>query len=172
VRQALAARGLDTAGAEADRSLNILSAKETYRVRGDFDPETAIATFNTAIDQALTDGFTGFRAAANMAWALELERGPELLITYEALLRSLFSNAVATGLCLYPRDRMPVAVLDGALCTHPIVRANEGWATNQFYDPSVRSLRPVVGPAVIAKLQTLDSPGGHARPVAGGDAKA
>ena len=33
------------------------------------------------------DGFSGFRAAADMSWALELDDGPERLIMYEALPR-------------------------------------------------------------------------------------
>jgi hypothetical protein len=43
--------------------------------------------FSNAIEQAFADGFNGFRAAANMSWALDLPDGPERLITYEALLR-------------------------------------------------------------------------------------
>ncbi len=49
-----------------------------------------MVVFSDAIEEALSEGFTGFRAAANMSWALDLEGGTERLITYEALLRSLF----------------------------------------------------------------------------------
>ena len=90
VRAALASRAIDTEAAEERGALNILSPTGTYRARGGFDPEATIGVFNDAIEQAVADGFQGFRAAANMSWALELEDGPELAITYEALLRSLF----------------------------------------------------------------------------------
>ena len=57
--------------------------------------------FNEAIEPALTDGFKGFRAAAEMSWAINIDEGAEAVIAYESLLRMLFSTAPATGLCLY-----------------------------------------------------------------------
>ena len=120
--------------------MSILSPNAAYTVRGTFDPEETMVVFSHAIEQALADGFKGFRAAANMSWALDLDDGPERLITYEALLRSLFSSAKATGLCLYDRTRMPLTVIDGALATHPLIHADGAYATNEFYDASVRSL--------------------------------
>jgi hypothetical protein len=94
-----------------------------------------------------------------MSWALDLEHGPERLIVYEALLRSLFSSAPATGLCLYHRTRMPIEVLDGALNTHPMVRAEGVYVPNPFYDPSVRSLQAAPPEPVRAKLERLDEAG-------------
>jgi hypothetical protein len=137
--------------------LSILSSNAAYSVRGTFDPEETMVVFSNAIEQALTDGFNGFRAAANMSWALDLEDGPERLITYEALLRSLFSSAKATGLCLYDRTRMPLAVIDGALATHPVVHVHGSYASNTFYDASVRSLRAAEPAAVTSKLEQLHS---------------
>jgi hypothetical protein len=114
-----------------------------------------MVVFSNAIEQALTAGFSGFRAAANMSWALDLEDGPERLITYEALLRSLFSSARATGLCLYDRKRMPLAVIDGALATHPVVRVHGLYRRNEFYDARVRSLPAAKPAAVKSKLERL-----------------
>lgn len=141
VRAALAERGVDQGRAVERGALSILSPNAAYGVRGDFDPEETLVVFSHAIEQALSDGFNGFRAAANMSWALDLDGGAERVITYEALLRSLFSSARATGLCLYDRRRMPVAVIDGALATHPIVRADGSYSRNNLYDPTVKSLR-------------------------------
>ena len=155
VRAALRAHDVDTTRVEERGALSILSSRAAYSVRGDFDPEETMVVFSNAIEQALSDGFNGFRAAANMSWALDLEDGPERLITYEALLRSLFSSAKATGLCLYDRQRMPLAVIDGALCTHPVVHTDGLFAQNEFYDASVRSLRAVEPAAVTLKLERL-----------------
>jgi hypothetical protein len=55
-----------------------------------------------------------------MSWALDCEDGPQQAIVYEALLRSLFANCRAIGLCLYNRKRMPPDVINGALATHPV----------------------------------------------------
>ncbi|HVZ22087.1 MAG TPA: MEDS domain-containing protein, partial [Vicinamibacterales bacterium] len=155
VRTALHARGVDLGRAVDSGALSILSANAAYTVRGDFEPEETMAVFNGAIEQALYDGFTGFRAAANMSWALDLDDGVERLITYEALLRSLFSNARATGLCLYDRSRMSLNVIDGALSTHPVVHTPGGYRPNAYYDPGVHSLRSADAGAVRAKLARL-----------------
>ena len=155
LRAALNARQIDTTAATARGALRILSPNAAYSVRGDFNPEETMMVFSQAIEDALAAGYTGFRAAANMSWALDLDDGLERLITYEALLRSLFSSARATGLCLYDRTRMPLAVIDGALCTHPVVRAGDRYAPNRFYDSSVRSLRVAEPATVMSKLEQL-----------------
>ena len=157
VRAALEARHINTTQAVQRGSLRILSSNAAYSVRGDFDPEETMALFNNAIEQALVDGFNGFRAAANMSWALDLDRGPERLIVYEALLRSLFSSARATGLCLYDRNRMPLTVIDGALSTHPVVRLRDSYSRNAFYDASVQSLPVTDTVAVTSKLEQLNA---------------
>jgi len=158
VRAALESLHVDTTRAEERGALSILSSNAAYSVRGDFDPEDTMSVFSNAIEQALADGFNGFRAAANMSWALDLADGPERLITYEALLRSLFASARATGLCLYDRNRMPLAVIDGALSTHPVVRARNRYSRNAFYDAAVRSLRAADPVAVKSKLEQLSAP--------------
>ena len=152
----LRARGSDVTRAEKAGALSILSSDAAYGVRGDFEPETTMALFNNAIEQALSDGFNGFRAAANMSWALDREGGAERLITYEALLRSLFSTARATGLCLYDRNRMPLAVIDGALSTHPLVCVSGAYTRNAFYDAGVQSIAVADPFAVASKLERLN----------------
>jgi hypothetical protein len=133
----------------------MLSSGAAYSVRGDFDPEETMVVFSQAIEDALSAGFNGVRAAADMSWALALEGGAERLITYEALLRSLFSSARATGLCLYDRKRMPLDVIDGALATHPVIRRGDTYSRNTFYDPAVRSLGKADGATVRSKLTQL-----------------
>lgn len=163
VRAALRAHKVDTRRTEDRGALSILSSNAAYSVRGDFDPEETMVVFSNAIEQALSDGFNGFRAAANMSWALDLADGPERLITYEALLRSLFSSARATGLCLYDQNRMPLAVIDGALSTHPVIRARDSYARNAFYDVTVQSLCATDPTAVHSKLEQLNMPACHHR---------
>ena len=78
-------------GAETARgALKLISASGAYMVHGTFEPEATLQVFNDAIEQAYTDGFRGFRAAAEMSWALDHEEATQQIIVYEALLRSLF----------------------------------------------------------------------------------
>jgi len=158
VRRELRGRHMNVEAETRRRALNIVSGAEAYVVRGDFDPERTVEVFNDAIEQALTDGFTGFRAAADMSWALELENGPQRLIAYEALLRSLFASCRVTGLCLYDQKRMPLKVLNGALVTHPIASIGGEFQENPFYEPAVTALPDTDDPIVLAKLQSLVRP--------------
>jgi DcmR-like sensory protein len=152
IQEALGRRHVDVAATTERGALRILSSDAAYNVRGDFDPEETMTVFSNAIEEALSEGFIGFRAAANMSWALNLENGAERLITYEALLRTLFSTARATGLCLYDSKRMPLQVIDGALSTHPVVRTHGAYQPNPYYDSRVRSLRPADETTVADKL--------------------
>ena len=143
IRRAMKHRGIDVDAETKRAALHLLDANDTYTVHGGFDPEQTMRVFSEAIEEALSDGFNGFRAAADMSWALDVANGAETVITYEALLRMVFSNAPATGLCLYDKRRMPLQVLDGALLTHPIVESAGGFMSNGVYDPNVRVLADV-----------------------------
>jgi hypothetical protein len=135
-------------------ALRLLS--DAYLQNGDVDAGRTIAVFTDAIEQALARGFTGFRAAAEMSWALGLPDGMNRLIAYESLLRKVFSTCRVAGLCLYPRNQMPLEVLNGALATHPIAGTQGAYSENPYYDPDVTVLPDVDGQAVLEKLRHLE----------------
>jgi hypothetical protein len=143
IRVAMKLLGVDVEKQCARSALLLLDSQATYAVQGGFDPEQTMRVFNEAIEQALTDGFNGFRAAAEMSWALDVDNGPETVITYESLLRMLFSTSPATGLCLYDSRRMPTPLVHGALLTHPTVTGAGAFMANPFYDPAVKALSDV-----------------------------
>ena len=143
VRNALERRGVDVKAESRRSALQLLDSSNTYTVHGGFDPEETMRVFSDAIERALSDGFNGFRAAAEMSWALTVDNGTELLIAYEALLKMLFSTTPATGLCLYDRRRMPLQVVNGALLTHPVIEVAGGFSRNRLYDASVKRLSDV-----------------------------
>ena len=155
LRDGLRQLGIDVAAETKRKALQLISGDAAYIVHGTFNPEATIQIFNDAIEQAYTDGFTGFRAAAEMSWALDCTDGPHQVIVYEALLKSLFANCRAIGFCLYDRKRMPLEVINGALLTHPIAGAHGHYSANQFYDPA--TTRPTsIDPAdVLGKLARL-----------------
>lgn len=155
VRSQLQKYDVDVNRAIIGGALKFVSGNSAYVVHGSFDPEKTIQVFNDAIAQAGSDGFTGFRAAAEMSWALGRHDTVQQLIVYEALLRSLFANCRAIGLCLYDRRRMPLNVIDGALATHPKVQFGGDYRDNEFYDASRCTLQAADDQAVLAKLHQL-----------------
>jgi two-component system, chemotaxis family, sensor kinase Cph1 len=80
LRDALRKLGIDVAAATQRKALQLISGDAAYIVHGSFNPEATIQIFNDAIEQAYTDGFTGFRAAAEMSWALDCKDGPHQVI--------------------------------------------------------------------------------------------
>jgi two-component system, chemotaxis family, sensor kinase Cph1 len=156
VRLALRKMGIDVAAETKRKALKLVSGEGAYVVHGAFNPEATIQIFNDAIEQAYTDGFAGFRAAADMSWALDCEDGAHQVIVYEALLKSLFASCRAIGLCLYDRRRMPLKVIGGALATHPVAGSRGHYCANPFYDQGATSLAAVDDRNVLERLAQLD----------------
>ena len=142
VLAALHALTVDVVSQSRRGALKLLSAEDAYIVRGKFDPEVTVHVFDKAIDTAYNEGFTGFRAAAEMSWALSRPDYVYVLVEYEALLKPLFASCRAIGLCLYDATRMPLAVLNGALHTHPVVRSGVEYAPNAPYNASAGIPKP------------------------------
>jgi hypothetical protein len=163
VRAALRQLGIDLTAETKRGALKLISGDGAYVVHGTFDPEVTMQVFNDAIEQAYTDGFTGFRAAAEMSWALDCRDGADRVILYEALLKSLFASCRAIGLCLYDRKRMPLGIINGALATHPVVGSDGHYSENPFYDATTTHPAPVHDGDVLAKLELLDRTGGRPR---------
>ena len=154
---ALQKRGVNVHAARRRNALDVLDGTAAYIVHGEFNPERTVETFSDAIEAALKEGFNGFRAVADMTWALSLKNGAQRVIAYEALLRSLFATSTATGLCLYDRDRMPLGVLNGALVTHPIAGVHGRFRTNPYYSAEAKQ-RPATAAGAPAKLRALARP--------------
>ena len=156
IRGALGTLGIDVPATTKRGALQLISGDGAYLVHGTFNPEATIQIFNDAIEQAYTDGFTGFRAAAEMSWALNCADGAHQVIVYEALLKSLFASCRAIGLCLYDRKRMPLEIINGALSTHPVAGSPGHYGSNPFYDPATTGPTDIDRATVLEKLAQLD----------------
>jgi hypothetical protein len=154
-------RGLQRRGLNPDREVHIgalrfLLPSDVYVMGDEFDPGRTDRAFGEAITQAQLDGFRGLRVAAEVSWALSIDRGAEGLVAYEAHAHAGFAAAPVTGLCLYHRRRFPLHVLNGALLTHPLTTASRGLAgANPFYDPEATTLSSADDRDVAAKLRSL-----------------
>ena len=141
LRTALTTHGVNLDAAVSRGQVAVRLAAAVYLVNGLFKPARTLRLYENAIHAALREGFAGFRTAADMAWAIgrttAASRGAnaDTLITYEAALRPLFGPNKATGLCLFPRKRTRVFVVDGLLATHPVARLEDVFRVNPFYTP-------------------------------------
>ena len=125
LHQALEQAEVDVAGETARGALEIHTEEEVYFATGRFEPEIMMLMLEHSIEEALANGFTGFRTAGEMSWALEETKGCpnghcDQLIHYEKLVHAAYPGKAAIGICQYPIDEFPRHILDAVLNFHRI----------------------------------------------------
>jgi hypothetical protein len=120
---ALESLGID-AGAQASKgALEIHTEDEVYFPGGRFEPQTMIEMLERSIEEAIAAGFTGFRTAGEMSWALKDTRCQDSnccdqLLRYEKLVQEAYPGKPAIGLCQYPLNGFPRRVISLVLEAH------------------------------------------------------
>jgi hypothetical protein len=132
IRQTLAQSDINVPATEHRGALRLIPSDEFYLAGGTFDPERMLGWFDEAIAAAITDGFTGFRLAGEMSWALEPNPGTDRMIEYESSLEARLRESAALAMCFYHRRRMPAALLDGALASHSFAAVGGRVGPNAF----------------------------------------
>ncbi len=156
-RAALRAAGIDV-DREQQRGALVLLTKETGHLKGgSFNASRMISMLTSAVEDALSSGFSGLCAAGDMTWLLDEAPGSEEIAEYEALLNHFYKSNRALGLCQYNRRRLPAAILDHGIATHPTVRI-EGpiLLTNPFYElPEMARSRTANADGVEARIEQI-----------------
>lgn len=159
-RAALRGAGIDVAREEARESLILLTKETGHLSGGSFNAARMISMLQAAVEDALRAGFEGLCAAGDMTWLLDDAPGSDEIVEYEALLNHFYRNNRALGLCQYNRRRLPAAVLDHCLATHPTVRmAGPILLRNPFYElPEVAQCRVGDADGVARRIDALSVP--------------
>ena len=108
-----------------DGSLELVSLPELYPVGEPIDPEAQVATYAAATEEALADGYTGLRVAAE---ATSLATEPEYweaLTRYESVVDHYMATNPCAAMCCYDRRAVPEHVVSDLSCVHPAATANE-----------------------------------------------
>lgn len=121
--QALAQREVDYRREMARGALEIHTEDEVYFANGRFEPESMMPMLERFIEDAVRQGFTGFRTAGEMCWTLDPKYGEpnrmcDQLISYEGMVDRSYAEKPAIGMCQYPLHRFPPAVLRKVLQYH------------------------------------------------------
>ncbi len=136
VESALQAGGVDAAGALASGALRIATKEETYQRFGAFDPKDMIAFLETALAEALADGFNGLCVTAEMTWSLASDVGNERLIEYESKLNSfLAAHTDVVAIHQYNRKRFAPETIRNVIRTHPVIGFGGEMSQNPYYVP-------------------------------------
>ncbi|MBY8877609.1 MEDS domain-containing protein [Actinacidiphila acidipaludis] len=117
---ALEAYDLPARQAAAEGRLAVVRDSPGYDTARGFDAAARAGHWVRAADDARSRGFTGLRAAGEMAWAAGPGVDPEELRTYELGLTTLFAELGCTALCEYDHRAFPAEQLEPLLGVHPL----------------------------------------------------
>ena len=104
-------------------ALEIHTEDEVYFPAGKFEPQIMMDMLERSIEDAIASGFTGFRTAGEMSWALKdtrCEKGNccDQLLNYEKLVQAAYPGKPAIGICQYPVNYFPKQMVAMVLDAH------------------------------------------------------
>jgi anti-anti-sigma regulatory factor len=121
--------GLDAAIARGQAE--VASVAALYTAGEPVDAGSQVATFAVAAEQALRDGWTGLRVAADVTSLVSTERQLDAWIRYEHLADTLMAGAPIAGFCGFHRPAIESAALREVSCVHPVL--NRGSSDFRMY---------------------------------------
>jgi hypothetical protein len=113
--------------------LDIHLPESTYLAGGEFTTSHMLAFWTESMIKAEIDGYSFFRLAGEMTWALRDAPGVEHLIGYESELNRVTSSYPVIVLCLYDLDRFSGEIVVNVVKTHPQVLVQGILVENPYY---------------------------------------
>ncbi len=104
-----------------DGSLLVLSLSSIYPLGTPIDPESQVGVYIHAIDEALADGFTGLRIAADVTALATVPANRDALTRYEHLADEVAVAREITAMCCYERGALPAPLIGDLVDAHPAV---------------------------------------------------
>jgi len=144
VRSYLAAAGINVAG-EVEKGSLLFSYDEGHLVNGRFDVDRMIILLDSAIDNALDDGYDGLFAMGDMTWEFGPEKNFTKLKHYEQRLEQVFqARPEFHGICQYHTQTLPLDLAEIALRTHRACYINQTLSLmNPYHTSPTGQISPV-----------------------------
>ncbi len=135
--------GVDVEGAQKSGALTISTKHHTYLRHGIFEPSRMTEDLANEVTESMRLGYTAFRAAGEMTWALTLPSALAQLSDYEVRLHETFPRQFV-GLCQYNERGFSDQVIADMIRIHPVVVARGKLLQNRFHQPgaTVETLLP------------------------------
>lgn len=99
-------------------ALEFHNIADVYLPNGKFEPEAMIDLLIRTIEDTPRKGFSGFRSAGDLSWAVNGRNECRQVVGYEAMVEECFPGKAAIGMCQYPIDSFPQEVLESILSLH------------------------------------------------------
>jgi anti-anti-sigma regulatory factor len=91
---------------------------------GPVDPVKQLATYAGATDQALADGYSGLRVAAEVTSRVREPRTWDAHISWESLADRFMATRPLAALCCYDRSQLDRRLVADLSCVHPVARTS------------------------------------------------
>ncbi|BCJ47525.1 hypothetical protein GCM10010168_18830 [Actinoplanes ianthinogenes] len=131
--------GLEAALATGQAQLTSVTAM--YSDGEPVDPDRQVAAFAAAAGQALTDGWSGLRVAADVTSLVRTEQQRAAWARYEFLIDRHIARHPLIGMCGFQRGALDPAVLAEVTCVHPALSAGcSGFRLYAAGDPDTHAV--------------------------------
>ena len=110
--------GVDMDNAVKSGAIVFRSLEEAYMPDGHFEPLAMMDLLVRSIEESVSKGFSGFRSAGDLSWAVEGRDECRQIIGYEKMVEECFPGKPAIGMCQYPIHSFRQDVLDSVLALH------------------------------------------------------
>jgi hypothetical protein len=110
--------GIDTDDAIRSGALEIHTEEETYFNNGKFEPRMVMDMLMRSLNNAMSSGFTAFRTAGELSWAVEGHDYCDQLLAYESLVDGYYPDKPVIGLCQYDMNAFTPELLEAVIQTH------------------------------------------------------
>lgn len=127
------------------RQLDIHLPESTYLAGGQFTTSHMLTFWTEGMMKAEHEGYSFFRLAGEMTWALRDAPGVENLIGYESQLNRVTPSYPVVVLCLYDLERFSGEVVVNIVKTHPQVLVQGILVENPYYVGPDEFLRSASG---------------------------
>lgn len=107
-------------------ALELHTTNEVYFPNMRFEPVVLMELLERSIEDSVRAGFTGFRPAGDLSWAVEGRDECDRLIDYEQLVEASYPGKPVHGICQYPVKRFKLEVLKRVIDAHRKVIDNSG----------------------------------------------
>jgi anti-anti-sigma regulatory factor len=102
-----------------DFTPEVVTLHDQYPADAVIDPDAGLAAYARATEQALADGFTGLRVAADVTPLLLTPAQVDAFARYEAQVDRYMRTHPFTALCAFDRTRMGDEAVEQLACLHP-----------------------------------------------------
>jgi hypothetical protein len=110
--------GVDIEREQKRGALELHTTNEVYFSDMRFEPEALMELLESSIEKAVSSGFSAFRTAGELSWAVDGRNECDRLVAYEQKVQASFPSKPAVGMCMYPIRSFHPDVLDRVVAAH------------------------------------------------------